>query len=108
MTEFYDNDESYTPPCCRPGGRCTKPSYVKVLVPNSLWDSFVNVLVEDRYWALMESIGDVFELRQLSEDEYLAGVGIFDDVIHEPIGVGYLETGEQLELPSDDPPWDRP
>jgi len=25
IIDFYDNNTNYRPPCCRPGGRCTKP-----------------------------------------------------------------------------------
>lgn len=26
VVDFYNNRASYTPPCCRPGGRCTHES----------------------------------------------------------------------------------
>jgi hypothetical protein len=54
-------------------------SHTTVFVPESLWDSFINLLEEDKYWALWEPVDNVFVLCQLSEDEFLTGVGVFSD-----------------------------
>jgi hypothetical protein len=74
----------------------TEP-HVTAFIPESLWQSFVNMVDEDGHWALVEDRGVVFVLRRLTEDGYrrrergeTIGVGQL-----EPIGVGLL--GEQLE-----------
>jgi hypothetical protein len=42
--DFYDNSIYYTPPCCRPGGRCTQPSTADTSLTEEQEDALTDLI----------------------------------------------------------------